>query len=278
MAALIMNKVQMGLKVVVVNIPGYGSTKLELLEDIATVVGAKVVQPELGHTIAEAILGKAVKVIVNKNDTIIVDGYGKKEDIDARIDQLRNQMELCKVDREKNPLKARLATMVGGVAILYIGAATEMEMKEKQDRIDDALHATKAAIDEGVVAGGGIAYINAALAIKKELTDNIQNYDTKIITGMKIFMNSLYEPFRAIVTNAGLSPEVILDKISSQHVFKGDVGYDAKNNKYGDMFTMGVIDPAKVARVVIETASSIASTILTTECVIVPDLDYDSKK
>jgi chaperonin GroEL len=269
LSAMILNKVRGMLNVVAVKAPSYGEMQKEILKDIAAVCGAVIASPETGTMLAQARLGRASKVIVTKDSTTIINGAGNQQDIQVRIAQVRSQMEGAKYEHEKDQHRQRLARLVGGVAVMYVGAHTEIEMKEKKDRVDDALHATKAALEEGIIPGGGIVYSQAADKIKSHITHHSAEYGEDVLTGMKIMMSALRMPFEIIMENAGLSADVIGDKINGSE--NRNVGYDAKNNRIGDMLEMGIIDPAKVARIAIQTASSIAGTFLTTECVITPE-------
>lgn len=271
LSAMILNKVRGLLNVVAIKAPHYGDIRKEILRDIATVVGGNVVSPETGIQLNQVKLGRAAKVIVTKDSTTIIDGAGDKKEIQVRVAMAKSQMEAAKYDHEKEPHRMRIARLVGGVAVMYVGAATEIEMKEKRDRVDDALHATKAALEEGVIAGGGITYAHAADEIHNHLTHHSAEYKEDVQTGMKMVEAALRMPFEIILGNAGLNKDVISSEIYRKAENNDNYGYDAKNGKYGDMFELGIIDPAKVARIAIETATSIACTFLTTECVIVPE-------
>jgi chaperonin GroEL len=234
-----------------------------MLEDIAILTGGTVVTEERGFKLENTtldMLGTAEKVIIDKDNTTIVNGHGKKENIDARIKQIKVQMENTTSQYDKEKLQERLAKLSGGVAVLYIGAATEVEMKEKKDRVDDALHATRAAIEEGIVPGGGVAYIRAIEALNKLKgeTDDEQ-------TGIEIIKRALEEPLRQIVANAGLEGSVIVNKVKEG---KDDYGFNAQTEQFENLFKSGVIDPTKVARIALENAASVASIFLTTECAI----------
>ena len=269
LSAMILNKVKGLLNVVAIKTPHYGDVRKEIIKDIATVVGAQVVSPDTGVTFENILLGKASSVIVTKDSTTIIGGAGKAEDIQVRIAQTKSQMDGAKYEHDKEMHKQRLARLSGGVAVLYIGAATELEMKEKRDRVDDALHATRAALDEGVIAGGGILYTQAANEIATQMKTLELHED--VLTGMKIMKMALQKPFEIIIENAGLNSEIVQSGINQNCAGNDNYGYDAKADKYGDMYEMGIIDPAKVARIAIETAVSIANTFITTECVIVPE-------
>jgi len=263
LATLVVNKIRGALKIAAVKAPGFGDRRKAMLEDIAVLTGGTVISEERGYKLENATLdnlGTAEKINIDKDNTTIVNGAGKKADIDARINQIKAQIENTTSDYDKEKLQERLAKLSGGVAILYIGAATEVEMKEKKDRVDDALHATRAAVQEGVVAGGGVALIRAIDALKKIDT---QNEDQE--TGVNIIRLAIESPLRTIVENAGQEGSVIVQKIREG---KDDFGYNARDNKYENMFKAGVIDPTKVTRLALENAASIASLLLTTEAVV----------
>ena len=254
LSALVVNKLRGTIKIAAVKAPGFGDRRKEMLEDIATLTGGTVITEDKGLRLDAAtveMLGVADKVTITKDNTTIVDGAGAEEAIAARVAQIRNQME---------KLQERLAKLAGGVAVLYVGAATEVEMKEKKDRVDDALAATRAAIEEGIIPGGGVAYIRAADAIANLRGDNDDE-----TTGIAIVRRAIEEPLRQIVANAGGEGSVVVNKIKEG---KGSFGYNARIDKYEDMFEAGIIDPTKVARVALENAASIASMFLTTECVL----------
>ena len=268
LSAMVLNKVKGALKVVAVKAPSYGDMRKEILTDIATVCGGTVASYDAGIDLGSVTLGKAAKVIVTNDSMTIIDSAGKQENIQARIAQTRSVVDSAKTEHEKNQHMQRLARLVGGVAVLYVGAPTEIEMREKRDRIDDALHATRAALEEGIVPGGGMIYAQAADEIKKYIVENPDLKD-ELIGGMKIVISALRKPFEIILENAGLHADIVSHKI-----YEGgfnNFGYDVKNDKYGDMLEMGVVDPVKVARIAVEIASSIACTLITTECVIVPE-------
>jgi chaperonin GroEL len=263
LATLVVNKIRGSLKVAAVKAPGFGDRRKAMLEDIATLTGGTVISEERGYKLENATidyLGTAEKINIDKDNTTIVNGNGEKKDIQGRINQIKSQIETTTSDYDKEKLQERLAKLSGGVAILYIGAATEIEMKEKKDLVDDALHATRAAVQEGIVAGGGVAFIRATKALDKVKTDNEDQE-----TGVNIVRAALETPLRTIVENAGGEGSVIAQKIKDG---KGDLGYNAQTNKFEHMFEAGVIDPTKVTRLALENAASIASLILTTECVI----------
>jgi chaperonin GroEL len=263
LTALVVNKLRGTLKVAAVKAPGFGDRRKEMLEDIAILTGATVISEERGVKMEQAtleMLGTADKVVITKETTTVVNGAGKKTAIDARVAQIRKAMEISTSDYDKEKLAERLAKLAGGVAVLYVGAATEVEMKEKKDRVDDALAATRAAVEEGIIPGGGVAYIRAVAAIDAVKGDN---EDEK--TGIAIIRRAIEEPLRQIVANAGGEGSVVVNKVKEG---KGAMGYNARTDKYEDMLKAGIIDPTKVARVALENAASIASMLLTTECVL----------
>jgi chaperonin GroEL len=264
----VVNKLRGGLKVVAVKAPGFGDRRKEMLEDIAILTGGTVVSEEKGYKLEDTSLdqlGEAEKISIDKENTTIVSGKGKKEDIQARINQIRAQIETTTSDYDKEKLQERLAKLAGGVAVIYVGAASEVEMKERKDRFDDALNATRAAIEEGIIPGGGVAYLRAVDALAKLKGDN-EDEDT----GIQIIRRALEEPMRQIVENAGLEGSVVVQKVKES---KGSVGYNARTDVYEDLFKAGVIDPTKVARVALENAASIAGMLLTTECVVAEHKD-----
>ena len=263
LSALVVNKLRGTIKIAAVKAPGFGDRRKEMLEDIATLTGGTVITEDKGLRLDAAtveMLGVADKVTITKDNTTIVDGAGAEETIAARVAQIRNQMESATSDYDREKLQERLAKLAGGVAVLYVGAATEVEMKEKKDRVDDALAATRAAIEEGIIPGGGVAYIRAADAIANLRGDNDDE-----TTGIAIVRRAIEEPLRQIVANAGGEGSVVVNKIKEG---KGSFGYNARSDRYEDMFEAGIIDPTKVARVALENAASIASMFLTTECVL----------
>jgi len=263
LATLVVNKIRGALRVCAVKAPGFGDRRKAMLEDIAILTGGTVISEERGYKLEQAsisYLGRAEKVIVDKDNTTIVNGAGNKEDIQARIKEIKAQIEKTTSDYDREKLQERLAKLSGGVAILYIGAATEVEMKEKKDRVDDALHATRAAVQEGVVAGGGIALIRAIEALDGV---KVENEDQK--TGVNIIRTALEAPLRTILQNSGVEPSVIVQKVKEG---TGDFGYNAREDKFENFFATGVIDPKKVTRLALENAASISSLLLTTECVI----------
>ncbi|HEX2934294.1 MAG TPA: chaperonin GroEL [Bacteroidales bacterium] len=263
LATLVVNKLRGSLRVSAVKAPGFGDRRKEMLEDIAILTGGTVISEEKGLKLEGAtlqMLGKAEKISINKDNTTIVNGAGEKAQIDARVAQIRAQIENTTSDYDREKLQERLAKLAGGVAVLYIGAATEVEMKEKKDRVDDALSATRAAVEEGIIPGGGVAYIRAIAAL-----DNMKGDNDDETTGIAIVRRSLEEPLRQIVENAGLDGAVVVQKVREG---KDDFGYNARTDVYENMMAAGVIDPTKVARVALENASSIAGMFLTTECVL----------
>jgi chaperonin GroEL len=263
LATLVVNKLRGTLKVAAVKAPGFGDRRKEMLQDIATLTKGIVISEEQGYKLENAdlsYLGRAESVTIDKDNTTIVGGKGKKDDINARIAQIKSQIETTTSDYDKEKLQERLAKLSGGVAVLNIGAATEVEMKEKKDRVDDALHATRAAVEEGIVPGGGIAYIRAIEALDKVKGENFDE-----TTGIAIVRRALEEPLRTIVGNAGIEGSIVVQKVKEG---KADYGYNARTDKYENLLKAGVIDPTKVSRVALEHAASIAGMLLTTECVI----------
>lgn len=263
LATLVVNKIRGSLKVVAVKAPGFGDRRKEMLEDIAILTGGTVVSEEKGFKLEDAdlsFLGQAEKITVDKENTTIVSGHGKKEDINSRVKQIKAQIESTTSDYDKEKLQERLAKLAGGVAVIYVGAASEVEMKEKKDRFDDALNATRAAIEEGIIPGGGVAYLRAI----NELT-SLEGDNEDETTGIAIVKRALEEPLRQIVENAGLEGSVVVQKVREG---KGDFGYNARTEVYESLYEAGVIDPTKVARIALENAASIAGMLLTTECVI----------
>ena len=263
LGVLVVNRLRAQLKVVAVKAPGFGDRRKAMLEDIAILTGGTVISEEQGYKLESATLeqlGQTEKIVVDKDNTTIVNGKGKKKDITARINQIKAQIETTTSDYDKEKLQERLAKLAGGVAILYVGAATEVEMKEKRDRVDDALHATRAAVQEGIVAGGGVALVRAIAALKNTKGEN-EDQDI----GIQIVRKALEAPVRCIAENAGVEGSVIFQAVLNE---KGDKGYNAKDDKMEDLKKAGVIDPTKVTRIALENAASIAGMILTTECVI----------
>jgi chaperonin GroEL len=263
LATLVVNKIRGALKVAAVKAPGFGDRRKAMLEDIAVLTGGTLISEERGYKLENATLeymGTAEKVNMDKEHTIIVNGSGKKEDIQARVNQLKVQIENTTSDYDREKLQERLAKLSGGVAILYIGAATEVEMKEKKDRVDDALHATRAAVQEGIVPGGGVALIRTMGALKDVQVDNEDQ-----TTGVAIVEAALEAPLRTIVANAGGEGSIVLQRVKEG---KEDFGYNARTDVYENLYKAGVIDPTKVTRLALENAASIASLLLTTECVV----------
>ncbi|HYG03595.1 MAG TPA: chaperonin GroEL [Chryseosolibacter sp.] len=266
LATLVVNKIRGALRVAAVKAPGFGDRRKAMLEDIAILTGGQVISEERGFKLENAtldMLGRAEKVNIDKDNTTIVNGAGKKEDITGRISQIKAQIQATTSDYDKEKLQERLAKLSGGVAILYIGAATEVEMKEKKDRVDDALHATRAAVQEGIVPGGGVAYIRAIDALKDVKTLGLSNDDQA--TGVNIVRLALESPLRTIAENAGQEGSVIVNKVRDA---KDDFGYNARDNKFENFFSAGIIDPTKVTRLALENAASIAGLLLTTEAVV----------
>lgn len=264
LTTLVVNRLRSQLKICAVKAPGFGDRRKEMLEDIAVLTGGVVISEEKGLKLEQAtieMLGTADKVTVSKDNTTIVNGAGAKENIKERCDQIKAQIAATKSDYDREKLQERLAKLSGGVAVLYVGAASEVEMKEKKDRVDDALRATRAAIEEGIVAGGGVAYIRAI-----ESLDGLKSENDDETTGIAIIKRAIEEPLRQIVANAGKEGAVVVQKVSEG---KGDFGYNARTDVYENMHAAGVVDPAKVTRVALENAASIAGMFLTTECVIV---------
>jgi chaperonin GroEL len=263
LATLVVNKLRGTLKVAAVKAPGFGDRRKEMLQDIATLTKGIVISEEQGFKLENAdltYLGRAENVTIDKDNTTVVGGKGKKDDINARISQIKAQIETTTSEYDKEKLQERLAKLSGGVAVLNIGAATEVEMKEKKDRVDDALHATRAAVEEGIVPGGGIAYIRCIEAL-----NNIKGANFDETTGIAIIRRALEEPLRTIVGNAGIEGSIVVQKVKEG---KADYGYNARTDKYENLLKAGVIDPTKVSRVALEHAASIAGMLLTTECVI----------
>ena len=263
LSALVVNKLRGTLKIAACKAPGFGDRRKEMLEDIAVLTGGTVISTDKGMKIEDAnlsMLGTADKVTLNKENTTIVDGAGQKEAIAARVAQIRASIEKATSDYDKEKLQERLAKLAGGVAVLYVGAATEVEMKEKKDRVDDALAATRAAVEEGIVPGGGVAYIRATAALEGLKGDNEDQ-----TTGIQLIKRAIEAPLRQIVANAGGEGSVVVNKVREG---KDAFGYNARDDKYEDLFKAGIIDPTKVSRVALENAASIASMFLTTECVL----------
>jgi chaperonin GroEL len=264
LATLVVNKLRGGLKIAAVKAPGFGDRRKAMLEDIAILTGGTVISEERGFSLENAtldLLGTAETVTVDKDNTTIVNGSGNAENIKARVNQIKAQIETTTSDYDKEKLQERLAKLAGGVAVLYVGAASEVEMKEKKDRVDDALHATRAAVEEGIVAGGGVALLRAKATLTSIKADNADE-----ATGIQIVSRAVESPLRTIVENAGLEGSVVVAKVSEG---KENFGYNAKTDEYVDMLKAGIIDPKKVTRVALENAASVAGMILTTECALI---------
>lgn len=263
LSSLVVNKLRGTLKIAAVKAPGFGDRRKEMLEDIATLTGVTYITEDKGYRLEDVkleMLGTADKVTINKENTTIVDGAGRKDAIKARVNQIRKQIETTTSDYDREKLQERLAKLAGGVAVLYVGAATEVEMKEKKDRVEDALAATRAAVEEGIIPGGGVAYIRAISAL-----DKLKGENDDETTGIAIVKRAIEEPLRQIVANAGGEGSVVVNKVREG---KGAFGYNARSDRYEDMLEAGILDPTKVARVALENAASIASMFLTTECVL----------
>ena len=270
LATLVVNRLRGSLKIAAVKAPGFGDRRKEMLEDIAVLTGATVISEDKGLRLADAkleMLGEAEKVNITKDNTTVVNGAGNKEEIKQRVGQIAAQIEKSTSDYDKEKLQERKAKLAGGVAVLYVGAPTETEMKEKKDRVEDALSATRAAVEEGIIPGGGVAYVRALAAL-----ENLKGENDDETTGIRIIMRAIEEPLRQIVANAGLDGAVVVQKVREG---KNDFGYNARADRYENLFESGVIDPTKVTRVALENASSIAGMILTTECVMV-DIKEDN--
>ncbi|WP_115461293.1 chaperonin GroEL [Winogradskyella aurantiaca] len=270
LATLVVNKLRGGLKIAAVKAPGFGDRRKAMLEDIAILTGGTVISEERGFSLENAdlsMLGTAETVTIDKENTTIVNGNGKASDIKGRVNQIKAQLEASTSDYDKEKMQERLAKLAGGVAVLYVGAASEVEMKEKKDRVDDALHATRAAVEEGIVAGGGVALVRAKNTLEKITTDNLDE-----TTGVQIVNKAIESPLRTIVENAGGEGSVVINKVLEG---KKDFGYDAKSEAYVDMLKAGIIDPKKVTRIALENAASVAGMILTTECALV-DIKEDA--
>jgi chaperonin GroEL len=263
LATLVVNKMRGSLKIAAVKAPGFGDRRKAMLEDIAILTGGTVISEERGFKLENAtldMLGTAEKVSIDKDNTTVVNGAGEKENITARVNQIKAQIETTTSDYDREKLQERLAKLAGGVAVLYVGAASEVEMKEKKDRVDDALHATRAAVEEGIIAGGGVALVRAADSLSQLKGDNADEN-----TGIQIVTRAIEEPLRQIVANAGNEGSVVVSKVKEG---KADFGYNAKKEEYENMFEAGIIDPTKVTRVALENAASVAGMLLTTECVL----------
>jgi len=270
LATLVVNKLRGALRIAAVKAPGFGDRRKAMLEDIAILTGGTVIAEERGFTLENAtvdMLGRAERVAIDKDNTTIVNGAGKSEEIQARVGQIKAQIEVTTSDYDKEKLQERLAKLAGGVAVLYVGAPSEVEMKEKKDRVDDALHATRAAVEEGIVTGGGVALLRARNVLHKIKTENSDE-----VTGIQIVYRAVEAPLRTIVENAGGEGSVVIAKVLES---RNSFGYNAKTEKYVDMFRAGIIDPKKVTRVALENAASVAGMILTTECSLV-DIKEDT--
>lgn len=271
LATLVVNRIRGSLKIAAVKAPGFGDRRKAMLEDLAILTGGQVISEERGMTLEGTtleMLGTCEKIEIDKDNTTIINGAGQKEDIKSRVTQIKAQIESTTSDYDKEKLQERLAKLAGGVAVLYVGAPTEVEMKEKKDRVDDALAATRAAVEEGIVPGGGVALIRAALG----LTD-LKGLNEDEDTGIQIVLRAIEEPLRQIIANAGGEGAVIVQKVKEG---KDDFGYNARTEKYENLYKAGVVDPTKVTRIAIENASSIAAMLLTTECVVVDEVEENS--
>ena len=270
LATLVVNKLRGSLKIAAVKAPGFGDRRKAMLEDIAILTGGTVISEDRGFTLENTtieMLGSAERVTIDKDNTTIVNGSGDKKNISERVNQIKSQIETTTSDYDKEKLQERLAKLAGGVAVLYVGAASEVEMKEKKDRVDDALHATRAAVEEGIVAGGGVALLRTRKVLEKLSSDNVDE-----LTGIQIISRAIESPLRTIVENAGGEGSVVVAKVVEG---KGDFGYDAKSEKFVDLLKEGIIDPKKVTRIALENAASVAGMILTTECALV-DIKEDT--
>jgi len=263
LATLVVNKLRGTIKVAAVKAPGFGDRRKEMLQDIAILTKGIVISEEQGYKLENAdlsYLGTASSITIDKDNTIVVGGKGKKEDITARVNQIKAQIESTTSDYDREKLQERLAKLSGGVAVLYVGAATEVEMKEKKDRVDDALHATRAAVEEGIVPGGGVAYIRAIESLEK-----LKGLNEDETTGIQIVKRAIEEPLRQIVVNSGIEGSIVVQKVKEG---KADYGFNARSEVYENLFKAGVIDPTKVTRIALENAASISGMLLTTECVV----------
>jgi len=271
LATLVVNKVRAGLKVAAVKAPGFGDRRKAMLEDIAALTGGRFISEELGMKLEStelSDLGGCERIVIDKDNTTIINGGGEKSEIASRISQIKSQIETVTSDYDREKLQERLAKLAGGVAVIYIGAATEIEMKEKKDRVDDALHATRAAVEEGIIAGGGVAYIRATQKL-----DGLKGSNEDETTGISIIRRAIEEPLRQIVNNCGGDASVVVNKVREG---SNDFGYNARTETYEPLIAAGVIDPTKVARVALQNAASAASMILTTECALIEEKE-DSK-
>jgi chaperonin GroEL len=271
LATLVVNKIRGSLKVAAVKAPGFGDRRKAMLEDIAILTGGTVISEERGYKLENAdlsYLGQAEKIIIDKDNTTVINGAGNPEDIKARVNQIKSQVESTTSDYDREKLQERLAKLSGGVAVLYVGAATEVEMKEKKDRVDDALHATRAAVEEGIVAGGGVAFIRAVESLK-----DLKGVNEDENTGIQIIRRAIEEPLRQICENAGIEGSIVVQKVKEG---TADYGYNARTDVYENLIGAGVIDPTKVSRVALENAASIAAMLLTTECVLADEAEESS--
>ena len=270
LATLVVNKLRGALRIAAVKAPGFGDRRKAMLEDIAILTGGTVIAEERGYTLENAtidMLGRAERIAIDKDNTTIVNGAGSSENIKARVGQIKAQLEVTTSDYDKEKLQERLAKLAGGVAVLYVGAPSEVEMKEKKDRVDDALHATRAAVEEGIVAGGGVALLRAKSVLAK-----VKAVNSDEATGIQIVAKALEAPLRTIVENAGGEGSVVVAKVLES---RSSTGYNAKTEQYVDMFRAGIIDPKKVTRVALENAASVSGMILTTECALI-DIKEDT--
>ena len=271
LATIVVNKLRGTLRVCAVKAPGFGDRRKAMLEDIAILTGGTVISEERGYKLENAdltYLGTAEKIIVDKDNTTVINGSGKSEEIKARVGQIKAQIETTTSDYDKEKLQERLAKLSGGVAVLYVGAASEVEMKEKKDRVDDALHATRAAVEEGIVAGGGVAFIRAVEALK-----DLKGANEDENTGIQIIRRAIEEPLRQICENAGIEGSIVVQKVKEG---KADYGYNARTDVYENLIGAGVIDPTKVGRVALQNAASIAAMLLTTEVVLADEASDDA--
>jgi chaperonin GroEL len=272
LATLVVNRVRAGLKVASVKAPGFGDRRKSMLEDIAVLTGGTFISEDMGMKLEAtelSDLGTCERIVIDKDNTTIINGSGNKSEIQSRVSQIRSQIESSTSEYDKEKLQERLAKLAGGVAVIYIGAATEIEMKEKKDRVDDALHATRAAVEEGIIAGGGVAYIRAI----SDLLD-LKGLNDDETTGISIIRKSIEEPLRQIVNNCGGDASVVINKVKEG---SGDFGYNARTEVYENLIVAGVIDPTKVARVALQNAASAASMILTTECALINEKEEEAK-
>jgi chaperonin GroEL len=264
LATLVVNKLRGGLKVAAVKAPGFGDRRKAMLEDIAILTNGQMIAEDLGiklESVTLQMLGRAKKVVIEKEKCTIVDGTGKKKDIEARVAQIKQQIEETTSDYDKEKLQERLAKLAGGVAVIRVGGATEIEVKERKDRVDDALNATRAAVEEGIVPGGGVALLRA-----KKSVGRLKNDNEDVQAGINIVLKALEAPIRQIAENAGVEGSIVVGKITDQN--DADYGFDAQSEKYGDMFKAGIVDPAKVVRTALQDAASIAGLLITTEAMI----------